>query len=92
MPSHVEAVIARDNTEASIQTAEVYAAMNHMSQKMPGGELSPVIAEDPGSLWAMEAIPMPKLTGPEDSKPTMPAPAPESAQASLTIVLLRTTK
>lgn len=92
MPSQVEAIIARDSTQASIQTAEVYAAMNHMSQRMPGGELSPVMAEDPGSLWAMEAIPMPKLTGPEDSQPTTHAPAEGSPQASLTIVLLRTTK
>lgn len=92
MPSQVEAIIARDSTQASIQTAEVYAAMNHMSQRTPGGDLSPVIAEDPGSLWAMEAIPMPKLTGPEDSQPTTHAPAEGSPQASLTIVLLRTTK
>lgn len=91
MPSQVEAIIARESTEASIQTAEAYAAMNHMSQKMPG-ELSPMIAEDPGSLWAMDAIPMPKLTGPEDSQPTPHTPADGSPQARLTIVLLRTTK
>ncbi|MGE5297491.1 MAG: anti-sigma factor family protein [Solirubrobacterales bacterium] len=92
MPNQVEAVIARGNAQASVQTAEAYAAMNHMSQKMPGGELSPVIAEDPGNLWAMEAIPMPKLTGPEDSKEISRTPVEGSPQASLTIVLLRTTK
>jgi hypothetical protein len=88
----VATVVARNSTEASIETAQVYATMNHMAQTMPGGELPSLIADDMGSFWAMHAIPMPKLTGPEKPTQATHTPAEGTAQASLTIVLLRTTK
>ena len=64
-PEQVATVVARNSTEASIETAQVYAAMNHMAKTMPGGQLPAMISDDMGSLWAMHAVPMPKLTGPE---------------------------
>ncbi|HON90380.1 MAG: hypothetical protein KBI32_04650 [Phycisphaerae bacterium] len=85
-------VVACDNTEASIKTAQVYAAMNHMARAMPGSELPSLIYDDMGSFWAMHAIPMPKLTGPEKRIETTDTPAEPTAQASLTIVLLRSPK
>jgi hypothetical protein len=88
----VATVVARNSTEASIEMAQVYSAMNHMARSMPGGELPSMISEDVGSLWAMHAAPMPKLTGPEKPIQATSAPAQGVAQASLTIVLLRTTK
>jgi anti-sigma factor RsiW len=92
-PNQVGAIIARTDVEASIKTAEVYAVMNHMARNMPGGELPSLIPEDPASLWAMDAIPMPKLTGgPEAPTQATHTPAQGSSQASLTIVLLRSTK
>lgn len=89
-PDQMAAVVARDSTEASIETARVYALMNRMAGHGPGGDILPLIHDDPGSLWAVDAIPMPKLTGPEESIKTPHTPAQGSAQASLTIVLLRT--
>jgi hypothetical protein len=91
-PEQAATVVARNSTEASIETAQVYAAMNHMAKTMPGGELPSVISDDMGSLWAMHTIPMPKLTGPEKTIKATHTPAEGTAQASLTIVLLRTTK
>jgi len=91
-PDQMAAVVVRNSTEASIQTAQVYAAMNHMARTMPGGELPEMIDSDAGSLWAMQTIPMPKLTGPEKPNATTHAPAQGTAQASLTIVLLHTTR
>jgi hypothetical protein len=91
-PEQVTTVVARTSTEASIKTAEAYAAMNYMARNMPGGELPSLIPEDPASLWVMDVIPMPKLTGPEASIKATHTPAQGLAQASLTIVLLRTAK
>ncbi|HSW00788.1 MAG TPA: hypothetical protein VLI39_11490 [Sedimentisphaerales bacterium] len=88
----VATVVARNSTEASIETAQVYAAMNHMARTMPGSELPSTLSDDMGSLWAMHAVPMPKLTGPEKPTQAIHTPAEGTAQASLTIVLLRTTK
>ena len=89
-PGQVAVVVACNTTEASIETAQVYAVMNHMASNMPGSDVFPLIHEDQGSLWAMDAIPMPKLTGPEESMKTTHTPVEGSAQATLTIVLLRT--
>lgn len=88
----VATVVARNSTETSIETAQVYAAMNHMARTMPGSELPSTISDDMGSLVAMHTIPMPKLTGPEKTIETTQTPAEGTAQASLTIVLLRTTR
>ncbi len=89
-PDQMVAVIARNSTEASVETAQAYAVMNHMANNMPGAGILPLIQEDSGSLWAMDTVPMPKFTGPEESIKTPHTPAQGSAQASLTIVLLRT--
>jgi len=85
-------VVARHSTEGSIEAAQVYAAMNHMAKTMPGSELPSMMSDDMGSLWAMHTIPMPKLTGPDKTIKATHTPAEGTAQASLTIVLLRTTK
>ena len=74
-PDQMAGVVARNSTEASIETAQVYAVMNHMASNMPGSDVFPLIHDDPGSLWAMDAIPMPKLTGPEESIKTTHTPA-----------------
>ena len=91
-PDQVTTVVARANTAASIKTAEAYAAMNRMARNMPGGELPSLVPEDPASLWVVDVIPMPKLTGPEKTIKTTHTPAQGPVQASLTIVLLRTTR
>jgi hypothetical protein len=90
-PEQVVAVVARKSTEASIETAATYAVMNRVMHNAPGGDL-PVISDDSGGLWAMDTVPMPKLTGPDESIETTHTPVQGSAQASLTIVLLRTTR
>ncbi|MBP7051939.1 MAG: hypothetical protein KBE65_13070 [Phycisphaerae bacterium] len=90
-PEQIVAVVDRNSTEASIETAATYAVMNRVMRNAPGGDLPP-IADDSGGLWAMDAIPMPKLTGPERPNNATHTPVQGSAQASLTIVLLRTTR
>ncbi len=90
-PEQVAAVVARNSTEASIQTAAAYAVMNRVMRNLPGGEF-PLIHDDLGSLLAMDMAPRPKLTGPEEPIKATHTPAQGTAQASLTIVLLRTTK
>lgn len=89
-PDQVVTVIARDHTEASVETAEAYAVMNRLANRMPGHQIVPLLREDPGRLWAMTAVPKPKLTGGEQPKQTTHSAVQGSAQASLTIVLLRT--
>ena len=88
-PDQVAAVVAGNSAEASIETAEAYAVMNRIARNMSGGKL-PSIDGDPGSLW--DVVPMPKLTGGEEPIRTTHTPAQGMAQATLTIVLLRTTK
>jgi len=90
-PDQVAAVVARNSAEASFETAATYAVMNRLMRSVPGGELK-LIHEDSAGLLAMDAIPMPKLTGPEEPGKATHTPAQGMAQASLTIVLLRTTK
>ena len=82
-------IVARSNTEATIETAHAYAVMNDMMRNMPGGELVSYIQEDPGSI--IVAAPRPKLTGPNDpATGTATPPSQDMAEVSLTIVLLRT--
>ncbi len=90
-PEQAVAVVGRGTTAETIETAAVYAIMNRVIRSAPGGDL-PAITEDSGGFWAMDTVPMPKLTGPEEPTETTHTPAQGSAQASLTIVLLRTTK
>lgn len=88
-PDQVALIVASDSTEASIRTAQAYAVANHMMRHIPGSEIRSLIHDDPGSLLARSVIPMPKLAGPES-----PIEATDThhgmAQATLTIVLLRT--
>lgn len=86
-PDQVAAVVAGD----SYNTAAAYAVMNRLMHSSPGGIL-PLIPGNTGGLLAMDTIPMPKLTGPEQPVEATHTPAQGTAQASLTIVLLRTTK
>ena len=90
-PDQVAAVVARNSAEASFETAATYAVMNRLMRSISGGELT-LMHEDSGSLLAMDAIPMPKLTGSEEPGEATHTPAQGMAQASLTIVLLRTTR
>jgi hypothetical protein len=86
-PDQVAAVVAGD----SYETAAAYAVMNRLMRNIPGSTV-PLIHEDSGSLLAMDTIPMPKLTGREEPINATHTSAQGTAQASLTIVLLRTTK
>ncbi|MEN6576497.1 MAG: hypothetical protein ABFD90_09150 [Phycisphaerales bacterium] len=86
-PDQVAAVVAGN----SYETAAAYAVMNRLMRNIPGGAV-PLIHENSGSLLAMDTVPMPKLTGPEGPLDATHTPAQGTAQASLTIVLLRTTK
>jgi hypothetical protein len=89
-PDQMALIIASNSTEASIRTAEAYAVANHMARHMPGSELRPLIHDDPGTILAMGAIPVPKLAGPESPIQVTQNPPHGMAQATLTIVLLRT--
>jgi len=92
-PDQMVEVVARKSTEASVETAQMYAAMNWMARTMPGREIAPLIDdEDSGSLFASDTIPMPKLAGPVDTNQATHAPPQGTAPASLTIVLLRSSK
>jgi hypothetical protein len=92
-PDQMIEVVARRSTEASVETAQVYAVMNQMTRNMPGREIAPLMHEDAGSLFAADAVPMPKLAGPADTNQTTHTPPTQgTAQASLTIVLLRSSK
>jgi len=90
-PEQIAAVVARNSTEASFETAAAYAVMNRVVRSIPGGEL-PSVHEDAGSLLAMGTVPQPKLAGPQEPISATHTPAQGTTQASLTIVLLRTTK
>ncbi len=92
-PDQMIEVVARNSTEASVETAQMYATMNQMARTMPGREIAPLIDEDTGSLFASDAIPMPKLAGPADTnQATHTPPSQGTTPASLTIVLLRSSK
>ncbi len=86
-PDQVAAVVAGD----SYETAATYAIMNRLMHNGLNGDVSS-IHENSGGLLAMDIIPMPKLTGPGKPIEATHTPAQGTTQASLTIVLLRTTK
>jgi len=92
-PAQMAEVVARTSTEATVETAQVYAVMNQMARTMPGREIAPLMDDDSGSLFASDPIPMPKLAGATDTNRTTHTPPSQGmAQASLTIVLLRSSK
>ena len=87
-PEQAAGVVAQNSTQASIETAANYAAMNRVAKNMPGSETRPLIQDDPGPLLAALSIPKPRETGPETSRPTTQVRPEGKAQVSLTIVLL----
>jgi hypothetical protein len=89
-PEQMAAVVAQNNTRASIDTAAHFAIMNDFAKAMPGTDLRPALQNDPGLLFALSNPPQPRETGPDNTARPTPAPTPEGAQVTLTIVLLGT--
>jgi hypothetical protein len=87
-PEQAAGIVAQNSTQASIETAAGYAAMNRVAKNMPGNDVRSLIQDNPSSLLAALVIPKPKETGPDTSTPTTPVPPEGKAQVSLTIVLL----
>jgi hypothetical protein len=89
-PEQAATIVAQNSTKGSIDTAVSFAVMNHMAKNMPGGNIRPLIQNDPGSLFAAANIPQPRETGPDNATRATQAPLPGEAQVNLTIVLLGT--
>ncbi len=89
-PEQAAGIVAQNSTQASVETAAGYAVLNRVAKNMPGGEIRPLIQDDPGPLLAALSIPKPRETGPETSAPTAQVRPEGKAQVSLTIVLLPT--
>jgi hypothetical protein len=89
-PDQAASIVARASTEASVEAAEAYAAMNEIMRNTPGGEILPLIYEDTGSLLALANIPMPKMTHEPDDPKTTPLASQGQVNANLIIVLLNT--
>ena len=81
-------IVAQNSTQATIEAAAGYAAMNRLAKNMPGREIRSLIQDDPGSLFAALSIPMPKETGPDSSASATRVRPEGKAPVSLTIVLL----
>ncbi len=86
-PEQAAGIVAQNSTQASIETAASYAAMNRVAKNMPGSEIRSLIPDDPRSLFATLSIPRPRETGPDTSTPSTPVRPEGKAQVSLTIVL-----
>jgi len=87
-PEEAVSIVAQNSTQATIEAAAGYAAMNRAAKSMPDREIRSLIQDDPGSLFAALSIPMPKETGPDSSTPVVRVRPEGKAQVSLTIVLL----
>jgi len=85
-PEQTAGIVAQKSTKASVEAAMSYAVMNRLAKNMPGGEVRPLIQNDPGSLLAAISIPRPRETGPDITVPSIQAPRGK-AEVSLTIVL-----
>jgi len=85
-PAQALGIVAQNSTQASIETAAGYAAMNRVAKSMPGREIRSLTQDDPGSLFATLSV-MPRETGPESSTSATRVHPEGKAQVSLTIVL-----
>lgn len=86
-PEQATGIVAQKSTQASIETAAGYAAMNRVAKNMPGSEIRPLIRDDPGSLLAAIINVKPRETGPDTATPSTPVHPEGKAQVSLTIIL-----
>jgi hypothetical protein len=87
-PEQAAAVVARSTTEDSIETAQAYAAMNHLQRTAPGSEILSLIQEQTTYMPALAAIPRPVLTSNDRVEESNHAAPERMIQADLTIVLL----
>jgi len=87
-PDQAAGIVAQNSTQASIETAAGYAAVNRVAKNMPGSEIRSLIQDNPSSLLAAIVIPKPRETGPDTSMPVARVSPEGKAQVRLTIVLL----
>ncbi len=87
-PEQAAGIVAQKSTQASVDAAASYAAMNRVAKNMPGSEVRPLIQDNPSSLLAAIIIPKPKETGPDTSTSITRVNPEGKAQVRLTIVLL----
>lgn len=89
-PGQAVSIVARNNTQASIEAAENYARMNGVERNIPGHEILMAINDYTGSTPALIPIPKPVEASKTASSKATLAPPQGDVEASLTIVLLGT--
>jgi hypothetical protein len=89
-PEQAAAIVAQNSTKASLDTAVNFAVMNRLAKNMPAGGIPSLMQHEPGPLFAVDTIPVPKPreTGPDSPARTTPAPVQGKTEVKLTIVLL----
>ena len=91
-PDQIVSILARNSTEASIQAAEGYALTNGIAQDIPGHEILKTIQDEAGGTLSLGATPRPIEASNDKTTRTTLAPPQGKPEASLTIVLLGTSR
>jgi hypothetical protein len=89
-PEQAVSIVACNSAEDALGTAEKYALVNGLTQRIPGQELLVALNEDTGVASAMMTAPKPVQTSNDATSRTTLAEPQGRPDTSLTIVLLGT--
>lgn len=88
-PEQAINIVAREGTATTMETARDYAVLNAMAQRTPGREVLAMVNDDAAA--ALDLVKFDDATRLAGPKPVGPLTPPQGeANASLTIILLRT--